>query len=336
MAEPLGIVTIAAPNYFAHVRVLMESLRRFHPNVPFHLLVVSPKPHPFCFPGQQVRCLSLAELPAADRRSLLLRYGPKQLCAALKPGALRRLLDNGHRSALFLDPDMLVLAGLDDCLAQVERHALTLTPHLVPAHLCRAQAGLERELVMVGTFNGGFIGVTDGPQVRRFLNWWESRLRTHCFEDLAAGMHYDQRWLDLAPGFVEDLRLLSDPGVNFGHWRLPALRIEKRNGEFFVEGRPLRLVHFSGYDPSSPEGLSRFRPGWRIEQFGPLAGLFRDYTALLLEAGWDHWRQFSWELPPRLRLAQRLRQALERTRTGTALLVGVTRSVVRRLARLRG
>ncbi len=330
MPEPTGVVSIAAPNYAAHVRVLARSLRGFHPDVPLCVVLVSPRACPAPFADPPVRWLTLADLcTPAERRRLLLRYGPKGLCAALKPRALRWILDSGHRSALFLDPDMLVRASLDDCLEVVQRYALTLTPHLTPSQLGRADPALERELVMVGTFNGGFIGVSDRPEVRRFLDWWDNRLQTHCLEDPAGGIHYDQRWLDLAPGFVPDFRVLSDAGINFGHWRLPALRVERRDGDLAVEGRPLRLMHFSGYDPSRPDELTRFRPGLRVHELGLPAELFFDYAALLLEARWDQWQQVGWELPRGLRLARRVQRALRWARAGAALLMRATGRRVR-------
>lgn len=309
MVETLAAVTIAAPNYLAQVRVLADSWRRFHAGIPLYVLLVSPSSLSIPFHDVPVRWLELADLRVSRLPSLLVSYGPKELCAALKPVILQHLLDRGHRSVLFLDPDMLVLDALEDCVEVVRTHALTLTPHLLPSQLGAADPALERELVMVGTFNAGFVGVSDQPEARRFLEWWERRLRTHCCEDLAGGVHYDQRWLDLASGFVEDLHLLSDPGVNLGHWRLPGLRIEERDGKFFAEGRQVRLFHFSGYDPLRPDQVTVFRPGWRIEQTGPLARLFRFYAELLLQAGWDQWRLAGWELPFRLVLLRQLRRA---------------------------
>lgn len=329
MGEPPAAVTIAAPNYLAQVCVLARSWLRFHADVPLYVLLVQPEPGPIPFREPPVRWLALADLRLARKRSLLLRYGPKALCAALKPVVLRCLLDRGHRSVLFLDPDMLVLGALDDCLDEVSQHALTLTPHLLPSQLGRPDAALERELVMVGTFNAGFIGVSEGAEARAFLDWWEKRLRTHCLEAVDAGIHYDQRWLDLAPGFVENLRLLSDPGVNLGHWRLPAVRVEKGQEGFVVDGRPVRLFHFSGYDPSRPEEVTSFRPGWRIEQLGAPAELFLDYAGLLFEARWDEWRQAAWQLPPGLRLLREAQRAFQRARLAPALM----RAVVRRLRR---
>lgn len=322
------MVTITAPNYMAHVRVLAQSWRRFHAEIPFYGVIVSPAAVPRPFGEPPVRWLALADLRVPRLRSLLLAYGPKELCAALKPVVLRFLLDRGHRSVLFLDPDMLVLAALDDCLALVCQHALTLTPHLLPFQLGRTSPALERELVMVGTFNAGFVGVSEDPEARGFLEWWERRLRTHCREDLAGGLHYDQRWLDLAPGLVGDFRLLSDPGINLGHWRLPALAIEERDGVFFAEGRQVRLFHFSGYDPLRSEEVTRFRPGWHVGQTGPLARLFRHYAALLLEAGWDQWRLAGWELPPRLRLLQEARRALLHARVVLPLMLAPARQLL--------
>ncbi len=316
MAEDLAVVTAAAPNYMAQTRVMAASLRRFHPDVPLYVLLAAPRQPAQALHRLGPRVLGLEDLRVEGLASLLLRYDCKELCASLKPWLLRMALDCGHRTAVFLDPDMLVLETLAPVFEQASRHALALTPHLLPGSAMAPDEHLERALLMAGMFNGGLVAASDCAEARRFLDWWAQRLRTHCIEEVREGFHFDQRWLDLAPGFVSDLILLRDPGVNAAYWRLPWLRLERRGEAFFAQGAPLRLFHFSGYDPRRPDQATRFRPGWSIEDAGEAADLFRLYQRLLIEEGWSEDATAEYRLPETfqiLRFARRARGVLRRT-----------------------
>ncbi len=316
MAEARAAATIATASYAPQAAVMAASLRRLHPRLPLYFLLAGP-PRPM--PQLErlgVRIVPLAELRLPGAAGMLLRYSPKELCAALKPALLRELFRRGHRTAVFVDPDMLVLASVDPLLDAAAGHSLTLTPHLLPDAAGAPDPGLERALVLAGMFNGGAIGATCNDETLLFLDWWEQRLRTHCIEDVRQAFHFDQRWLDLAPAFVADLCILRDPGVNAAYWRLKWLRVEQRGEAFFINGEPLRLFHFSGYDPRSPWEATRFRPRWLIEETGA-ASLFRLYHRLLLEAGWSEASAAEAGGPETYRVfhfLQRLRAAARRAR----------------------
>lgn len=318
MAEALAVVTIAAENYMPQAAAMAASLRRFHPDVPLYAVLAGARRSAPGLERQGVRVWWPGELRVEGLRGMMLRYGCKELCAALKAAAIRAVFEAGHRTAVFVDPDMLVLASLAPRFREASQHALTLTPHIGPEAAAQADEGLERALLMAGVFNGGFIGATDCGETRRFLGWWAERLRTHCYEDVHAGIHYDQRWLDLAPGFVGDLHICRDPGCNAAYWRLGWLRVEQRGGAFFVNGEPLRLFHFSGYDPAAPEQVTKFRPGWRVEETGAAAALFRLYQERLREAGWRAGVEDSGNLPETHRAVELARRIRGRLRAAAA------------------
>lgn len=309
MAEALAVVTIAASNYLPQTVAMAASLRRFHPETPLHVVMAGARRSVPELERLGARVVSLEELRVEGLRGMMLRYGCKELCAALKPSVIEMVLDAGHSTAVFVDPDMLVLDTLAPCFDEASAHALTLTPHIGPEAAERPDEGLERALLMAGMFNGGFIGASDCGETRRFLRWWAKRLRTHCYEDVGAGIHYDQRWLDLAPGFVADLHVCRDAGCNAAYWRLGWMQLEQRGAEFFLGGEPVRLFHFSGYEPEAPEFVTKFRPGWRVEETGAGAALFRMYQERLVEAGWRRGAQAEPDLPEASRAAQFVRRA---------------------------
>jgi hypothetical protein len=278
--------TAVAGNYVAMARVLRDSFRRFHPEIPFHVLLAGRKEEAGLLGGESAGVVGLHDLRIPGLWKMLLRYERKQLMGAVKPALLRFLLEQGYESVLFLDADLQVTATLEPLLEVVASHSLTLTPHVGPAFALTGSPADAKLLLLAGVNNTGVVGVTNREESRHFLGWWEGRLRTHCWEAVRQGFHFDQRWADLAMGFVEDLHLLRDPGVNVAYWNLSQVEVRQTPEGWTAAGVPLRLFHFSGYSPSQPELVTRYMPGLRINQLGEAAELFRRYASLLEAAGW--------------------------------------------------
>lgn len=280
-----AVVTIAADNYLAHARVLRDSLRRFHPDLPFFLALAAEDALCLRARAEGFDVLGLAELAPPGLERMRRRYDAKALCAALKPTALRRMLERGFAPVIFLDPDILVTSGLETVLEECSRHPLTLTPHWTTPPRGIRGLSLERRVLLAGTYNGGFIGVMPDAAAAEFLSWWESRLSEQCVCELERGIHYDQRWLDLATGFVPEFHLLRDPGCNVAYWNLEGRRVERRADRWLVDGEPLRFFHFSGFDPANPGQVTRFEPGLLASELGDAGSLFLAYGNLLRESG---------------------------------------------------
>jgi hypothetical protein len=287
--KSLLIGTVVAKNYLPFARVLARSLRRHHPDARFVVALsdeldghVDPSAEPFSI-------ITPRELGVPDLRDLAFRARKRELAIAFKPYLIEHMAA-GAGSALFLDADTLVLGDLEALLDRVQRHALTLVPHrLVPP----ATDGVARDLVLnlAGVFNGGVVGVRHEPSSNDFVRWWQARVHQFCVYAVERGIHYDQRWLDLALGFVEDLHIHRDPGVNVAHWNLPERPIHIRDGAITAAGEPCRLFHFSGFDPADPETPSRYRPDLRFDDLGEAGQLFRDYARELDREGWPSARR---------------------------------------------
>ncbi len=290
----LAACTCVAANYLSFARVLADSFRKFHPDIPFYVMVGDRGEPGALLQRETVRTLCIEDIEVPDLGRMLLRYDRKQVMVAMKPAVMRHLLERGHETVLFLDPDMLVTGALDPVLAAVREHALTLSPHAGPKLADGSDPQRERALLYAGIYNGGLIGATRREETLRFLRWWEGRLRTHCVEAVRLGLHFDQRWLDLAPGFVGDLHLLRDDGCNAAYWSLAGLEVRRTPEGWTVDGAPLRLFHFSGYSPARPELVTRHVPGLMVDQMGEAAELFRRYAALLREAGWAETANEPW------------------------------------------
>jgi hypothetical protein len=280
-----AIGTIVAKNYLPFARTLAMSLRRFHADMQLVVALADELDGSFEPEAEPFAILTPAELGIPNLRDFAFRSTRLEFAVALKPYLLAKLLETAN-SALFLDADLLVLGRLDSLFDRVRRHAVTLVPHLLEPPATPER--VERELLLhrCGAFNAGVVGVAESRTAEAFLSWWRSRVHNLCVLDVERGLHYDQRWLDLVPGFVTDLHVHRDPGVNVAHWNLPERPLRKQNGVVTVAGEPCRLFHFSGFDPDHPETPTRYRPDLQLDQLGDAQHLFRAYLSDLQAAGW--------------------------------------------------
>lgn len=281
----LVIATVAAKNHWSFARVLAQSLRRHHPDVPLFVLLSDDVDGCFDPEAEPFTVLDLAEVGIPDLLRACFRCDRMQLAVTSKLYLLSHLLERGFESVIFLDPDILVLGDLGELFALARQHPVVLTPHLL-APLSGA-GNVERELNILqsGVYNGGLVGVSAGPTARAFLAWWRDRVCAHCRHDVAEGVYYDQRWLDLAPVFFRGLYTLRDPGYNVAYWNLPERALGMDGTSVTVNGRPCRFFHFSGFDPDAPNGVTCYRPRLTLAEIGPAAALFQQYRELVEAAG---------------------------------------------------
>ncbi len=115
----MAVGTIVAKNYLPFARVLADSLRRWHPEIPFYVALVDEPEGLFDPEGERFRILELRELGIPRLRDFCFRYTRREAVSAVKPCVLRTLLDMGHESVLFLDADMQVLGDLTSLLERV-------------------------------------------------------------------------------------------------------------------------------------------------------------------------------------------------------------------------
>jgi hypothetical protein len=281
--------TIAAKSMLASARVLARSFAHHHPTTPFFVLLTDEADGYFEPAQEPYELLLLRDLDIPDSARFRFSHPQQRLSYAATPYLIEALLDRGYDGVIFIKQESLVLGDLGETLSRLPPGGIALTPHVLSP--LASDDVIERELtiLLAGTFNGGFVAVADGEVSRRFLEWWQERVYSHCLYEVGVGMHYEQRWLDLVPGYFETLHVLHDPGLNVGHWNLPERRITVVNGMVYAEGHRCRLFRFSGYDPDRPESATSYfyTPRLEVSRLGDAAIVFERYREALFDAGWD-------------------------------------------------
>jgi hypothetical protein len=254
--RPMRAGTIVASNYSAMARVLGESFLDHHPGSTFHVLVIDELDADF---GDRIQVARLADLDldVAVLDVMKTIYDVMEFATAVKPSFLRFLLAiDAHEDAVacYLDPDIVVYANFDDVVESAATHGIVLTPHVLEPIPRDGLNASEGTIMQSGMYNCGFLAVSAAGMA--FLNWWDERLRFDAVVDFENSYFTDQRWVDWVPSLFEYV-ICRDPGMNIAWWNIHERPVDADGPAPTVNGVPVRFIHFSGYDPTQPDVLSK-------------------------------------------------------------------------------
>lgn len=290
----MQVFTSVAVNYLPKARVLAESVKRFHPDAGFHLLLCDALPAELREAhGPFDTITQVEELPIDNVRQWIFKHTLVELCTAVKGTFCQKLLaEHPGEPVFYLDPDIVVLGALDPLLDRLQAGDVLVTPHQTePDSTFEGIQDNELSSLRHGAFNLGFLGVAPTAEGRRFADWWAERLRRFCWAEVENGLFTDQRWIDLTPAFFPTLQIHRDPGCNVATWNLSSRQVTGTAPyNLRVNGQPLRFFHFSGFDSGAQKHM--------LDKFGrhsPALYELRDwYAALCEEAGQSRLGAAAW------------------------------------------
>ncbi len=297
MKSPLAC-TIVANNYLAYARAFTRSFLRRHPEGKVCVLVVD-RPQPgHHYEDEPFAVLFADQLGIPAFSHVAFRYSIVELNTAVKPYFLLHL----HRTLgcdriCYFDPDILVLDDLSELYERLGRADAVLTPHLTAPIEDRAIPN-EREILLSGIYNLGFLGLAFNDRTLPFLDWWSRRLYRECVSEVERGLFVDQRWMDFAPAFLPAVDILRDPGYNAAYWNLAHRQVEPRTppgSGWLVNGVPLRFFHFSGYDFRRPEQISKFQNRFTFADRPDILPLFQLYAESIRTEGQEEVQDYPYQ-----------------------------------------
>ena len=286
MSMNSAIFTIVSANYIAFAATLMQSVRRFHPDVP-RFIILSDAMHSFGDLDLAAEIIPCDDLGIHLLGNMKLWYSVIEFNTAVKPFTFRHLFTaRGFEQAVYLDPDIELYAPLERVFGGLVEHSLVLTPHMMKP-LQDGKHPSDLAIMKSGVYNLGFAAIKNDEDGRSLVDWWCDRLFAHCRVDVAGNIFTDQRWMDLSPVFVERPFILRHPGYNVAYWNLVHRQIELGpDGEWRVNGQELAFFHFSGIKPDDPTVFSKHQDRFTIETLGVVAQLCDEYRARVLANGW--------------------------------------------------
>ncbi len=245
-----SVITIASKNYFSHVRTLMESLKEHKPEWDRFVVLVDrytdeENERPLIEREDLYKIIYLHELAIEQLTAMSFNYNILELNTAVKPWALEHLFKIGYDTAVYLDPDICVYGNMPEIDEELrEADKIILTPHCTQSipdgNICN-----ERLLMQTGVYNLGFLGLSKGENIISLLKWWQSKLENECRENIKEGLFVDQKWMDLAPCFCQNVKILRHSGYNAAYWNQSVLKTSAKEDGIYFNGQKLQFFHYS-------------------------------------------------------------------------------------------
>lgn len=229
----------------------------------------------------------LKDLKIPKLSEMIERYGVAEFCTAVKPYLLEYLFEKQKLERVcYFDPDIYFYGPIDKIWNELEKSAIILTPHIL-GPLDEAHRPNEFTVFQAGIFNLGFLGLARGKESTHLLPWWQERLVKYAHNAPEKNEHYDQKWMDLIPGFYDKVAIDRSPGYNVAYWDFSNRKITLEHERYFANGQPLIFFHFSGYSPREPEVISKYQDRFTFGKLPELKEIFDQYGKRLFANGYQ-------------------------------------------------
>lgn len=259
MINKTCIFTIVAKNYIGLAQILEHSIKQYHEDIDFHIIVADEFPQAeVALPANVIIAKNVLDYSEEEWSDMSFKYSLTEFCTAIKPAVFQHFLDIGYGKIVYFDPDIYVFSSLNTILDTLQSYDMILTPHVAGIHP-EYQGEDEWAICVTGIFNLGFCAVSNTSRIHEFMKWWRIRLMNQAFCDRTVGTFTDQKWMDWAPALLGDkLFITRHLGMNVAPWNYferklvlsgdGTLMVRYRYEDNHEEDTPLVFVHFSGYD----------------------------------------------------------------------------------------
>jgi hypothetical protein len=276
--------TICANNYMASAKVLKGSFNKYHPDIPFHIILVDKPDAVLNCNSYDKECIKFIDEIVKNVDDLSLRFNISELCTTVKPYVFEHLFKT-YTKVVYLDPDIKIYAPLTECWKALQTYTFALTPHLM-SPVDDGKIPSDFYTLRTGIFNLGFIGISLNEETPRFLKWWGDRLLKYGYSRWDEGMFYDQIWANYIPVMFPNYYIIRHPGYNVANWNWHERMIAEPAGSFMVNADyPLVFFHFSSYKYADPATYCKYNTRYNRNNRTDLATVFDGYYNDLTKAG---------------------------------------------------
>jgi len=253
--------TIITANYFPFALALYKSIRKFNPDIQFHILIADNHAVdvPMAF-SNNIRTLPVKDiLHYSLVNQLHKRYASVNTDFfrwSLKPVFISYLLENGHSKVIYTDCDIFFFDNYDFLFDSLDEASVLLTPHWWNTNVNENEESFV-SFFSYGIFNAGFIGVS--KKGLPAMEWWAKA----CYFKIGffpeSGIFLDQKYLDAFPFKFPGTEVVRHCGCNIGEWNTEECKRTIVNDRVLInEEYPIVFIHFTqtliqqilkGFDP---------------------------------------------------------------------------------------
>lgn len=285
-----AVFTIVSKNYMSFARTLLQSVVTKHPDFALFLCLADEPGPNFEAKSEPFFVVPASQLSIPTFQDMILRYDVMEFNTAVKPFMFEWLLsETDVDKVIYLDPDIYVYGRLDEVVTLLDQGSAVLTPHVTEPLASDGCFPSDHDILKAGVFNLGFMAIRRCEESRRFIKWWGEKLKTGAIAEFEQNLFTDQRWCDLAPCFLSELKILRGAGYNVAYWNLSNRKIGRsHDGSIVVNDDPLVFFHFSGINPRQLDVVSKHQNRFRWDELSdPCRKLFQAYADTLLRNGWE-------------------------------------------------
>lgn len=280
----LAVVTCVSSDYLGYSRALIQSIRVVDPTTTIFVVVCDGDGRDYLH-LHNVHCISGLELGVTNWKRVAFQYTAFELSCALKPFALREVLNQGFDSVVYVDSDVYFKSSPRLILQEFKKGDVILSPHVRRPVPDDGKIPQGEVFATHGVFNGGFMAIKNSQNSKQFLDWWGNACRKKCYIDVRGGVFVDQLCLNQAPIFFPGCVATLHAGINAAYWNLHERSIRFHGNMAFANEEPLVFFHFSGFEVDNEITLSRHQNRYRSSDSEGLQRLVREYKQLLDECG---------------------------------------------------
>lgn len=253
MNDKIIFFTSINNNYLSRALVLGESIKAVYGEHAYFVVFLTErtiklKTHQKSMIDKYIDEVILANsLSIPNFENWIFLHNVVEACTAIKGSALSFLAKKYRNHKIFyIDPDIELFSKLTEAENLLIDRKIVLTPHLTkikPGDISTHELSIMKH----GVYNLGFLGVFSDNSVDNFISWWENWLIEYCFIDYPNGIFTDQKVMDQAPIYFDNIVSISHPGYNVATWNLWYRHLTIHNEFLYaVNDQALRFFHHSG------------------------------------------------------------------------------------------
>lgn len=139
----------------------------------------------------------------------------------------------------YLDSDLYFVSDPSEIYQSFIHASIYITPHRYSHHL-----GFMRN--RAGIYNAGWLHINRNDTSLACLKWWREQSIEWCFHRVENGQFGEQRYLEQFKQRFGDVVEVTHTGFNLAPWNINDVVFNKKNGQWYVNGDLMIMVHFHG------------------------------------------------------------------------------------------
>lgn len=256
--------TICSNNYLAQAKTLGDSM--FEKNSDYKFIIglcdELSDDIDYSFFGN-IEVVPVSHINIYCFEEIIKKYDLIELNTSIKPSFFKYFINKYEnlKTIIYFDPDIQILNNFILLEKYLEKDDVLLTPHILNPISVDDFIPSENLFLNYGTYNLGFIALNPkSKNALDLLEWWEDKTLKIGYSRVSDGLFVDQLWINLAPIFFKNIKVLLEYGFNVAPWNLHERNsINKIDNEYIMkDSSKLVFYHFSSFNYKKPELFSKY------------------------------------------------------------------------------